>query len=149
MADKPDKYHELHINARLDSISGMAKQGAAHQDIAREIGVPYAQFKRWRKKYPQFDAALSSTPALSDGELYENAHKQSVGYFVEEDKAVKIKTCMEIAGQAQQVEAVEVVKLRRYIPPNFILRNRLGVTERDTDIVIRAQFEGDLDDESK
>jgi len=89
-------------------------------------------------------------------EIIESAYKQAVGYYVEEDKAHKVKSVRKIGDQVHPIEKVEVVKVRKYVPPSCtmnIFMQRGGPMRASAptsgDTVIRVIFEGDLEELSK
>jgi len=141
-----DKYAKLMIHDRLDAIRGMVKQGIEPSEICRALGASVRDFNKWRKDYPEFNEAVTFSDELMDGELLETAYRQSIGYYVEEDSAFKIKSCKEIDGKAHSVEEVKVVRIRKYIPPSsrmslFMLQNRVMPNEVKTpkEIVVRLE----------
>ena len=83
--------------------------------------------------------------------LLETAINLANGYYIIEEEAHKIKTYEKIEGKMQPVEKIEIVPLKKYVPPNasvntFLVKARIpGYSEGQPDTIIEVL----LDEEAK
>ena len=54
------KYTEWLTEEGLLLVEGWARDGLIDEQIATNIGVSYSTFKDWKKKFPDFSAALKN-----------------------------------------------------------------------------------------
>ena len=141
-----DKYMRMNIRDKLGGIRGWVYNGATPKDIYERLGVSKADFYLWKRKYPEFAAAVSANPEVINGAIIDTAMLTATGYYIEEDEAFKIKTFQDFDGDLKAVEKVEVVKLRKYIAPSssmnmFMLKSRLGFPDNgertDSEIFVK------------
>ncbi len=146
-AGRKPLYEVLDIRSKLEAITGWAKQGSTDQELAEMIGVGITTFYEWRKKIPEFYEALKKGKQVANGELINVAFKQSSGFYVVEEVAVKVKdfvtieTAPETADKpakvrVMEVERVETVPVKRFVNPNaaaliFMMKNRLPNDYKD------------------
>ena len=155
--NKYHKYESSGVAKKLDAIRGLIIYGATHKDIRDIFNINRREFKEWRTHFPEFDAAVSTNPKLINGEIFNIAIKQALGYYVDEERPYKIKTNEEINGKIHTSEDIKTVKFRKYITPNntvaiFMLKSRLGMNDKpsaipDNEIIVK--FEGLADELSK
>jgi len=83
--------------------------------------------------------------------LLETAINLANGYYIIEEEAHKIKTYEEIDGKMQAIEKIEIVPLKKYIPPNasvntFLIKSRIpGYGDDRPDTIVEVL----LDEEAK
>jgi len=83
--------------------------------------------------------------------LLETAINLANGYYIIEEEAHKIKTFEDIGGKMQQVEKIQIVPVKKYVPPNasvntFLIKARIsGYGDDQPDTIIEVL----LDEEAK
>lgn len=118
-------------NAKLHPklIHALAKQGFTDEQIAAELEMSTGGLYKWYKQYPELVEA-KKTGAKDPDDLVEIAlFDRALGYTWEEEQAVRVK-------KDKDSETVEVVKIRRKLPPDatsmiFWLKNRRPDKWRD------------------
>jgi hypothetical protein len=133
---RPNKWDELNMDDKLDSVCGWAKQGSTDEEISKMLGIGLTLYYEWKKKKPKFKEAIKKGKEVSNGELLNSAFTQSTGFFYKEQQAFKVKDYKRIDGELKQIERLEVVEVERYNPPNptmniFMLKNRLPAEYKD------------------
>jgi gas vesicle protein len=133
---RPNKWDELNMKDKLDSVCGWAKQGSTDEEISNMLGISTATYYEWKKTKPEFMEAIKKGKEVSNGELLNSAFTQSTGFFYKEQQVFKVKDYKEIDGELKQIEKLEVVEVEKYCPPNptmniFMLKNRLPSDYRD------------------
>lgn len=104
--------------------------GATDPELADFFGVSRTTIKTWKKKHPEFLAALNEGKETADAQVAEKLYRRAMGYS---HKAVKIITVPRGNNQGSDVEQVPYVE--RY-PPDvtaciFWLKNRRPAQWRD------------------
>lgn len=114
----------------LTRIRGWARDGLTDKQIAeKKIGISERSFSRWKDKYPSIKSALKEGKAPADIAVEDSLYKSATGYYVTEDKPIKVKTTKKKDGMEITEEHVEVVTVKRYVDPVvvaqiFWLKNR-------------------------
>jgi hypothetical protein len=108
------KYTEWLTEEGLIKINGWARDGLIDEQIATNIGVSYSTFKEWKKKFPDFSAALKKGKDVVDREVENALYKSAIGFIYEEETVTN---------------AGDVVLVKKYSKPNttaqiFWLKNR-------------------------
>lgn len=108
------KYTDWLTQEGLLKISGWARDGLIDEQIAKNIGVSYSTFKEWKKRFPDFSAALKKGKDVVDREVENALFKSAVGFIYEEEAVTN---------------AGDVVRVKKYSKPNttaqiFWLKNR-------------------------
>jgi gas vesicle protein len=133
---RPNKWDELNMKDKLDSVCGWAKQGSTDEEISNMLGISTATYYEWKKTKPEFMEAIKKGKEVSNGELLNSAFTQSTGFFYKEQQVFKVKDYKKIDGELKQIERLEVVEVEKYCPPNptmniFMLKNRLPAEYKD------------------
>jgi hypothetical protein len=133
---RPNKWDELNMKDKLDSVCGWAKQGSTDEEISNMLGISTATYYEWKKNKPEFAEAIKKGKEISNGELLNSAFTQSTGFFYKEQQVFKVKDYKKIDGELKQIERLEVVEVEKYNPPNptmniFMLKNRLPEQYKD------------------
>jgi gas vesicle protein len=133
---RPNKWDDLNIKDKLESITGWAKQGSTDKEICEMLGISTKLFYEWKKDKSEFREAIKKGKEVSNGELLNSAFMQSTGFYTTEQIPVKVKDYKVIEGQLRQIERVEVIEVEKYVPPNptmniFMLKNRLPQDYKD------------------
>lgn len=108
------KYTEWLTEEGLIKVNGWARDGLIDEQIATNIGVSYSTFKEWKKKFPDFSAALKKGKEVVDRQVENALFKSAVGFIYEEETVTN---------------AGDVVLVKKYSKPNttaqiFWLKNR-------------------------
>jgi transposase-like protein len=153
------KYENLHIRELLPSIQGWCREGSTYDEIAEMLTVGTKTIYKWRKKYPEFAAAIREGRAISSGVLLNAAYKQAVGYTLPVTEAQKVKK-QRWDPESQKMltdEVLETVTYNKTVDPSermtkFMLMNRFPEKFRErqapeTDGSVRVVFRGMSDDE--
>ncbi len=133
---RPNKWDELNMVDKLDSVCGWAKQGSTDAEIAKMLGISCKLLYEWKRDKSEFREAIKKGKEVANGELLNSAFTQSVGFFYKEQQAFKVKGYEEIDGRMYPIEKIKVVEVERYNPPNptmniFMLKNRLPEHYKD------------------
>jgi hypothetical protein len=134
---RPNKWDELNMKDKLDSVCGWAKQGATDEEISKMLGISTATYYEWKKAKPEFMEAIKKGKEVSNGELLNSAFKQATGFYVPTTIVVKLKKPVVINNKVYYEEVAETVPSEDYVPPNptmniFMLKNRLPESYKDT-----------------
>ena len=85
------KYECWKENCGLESVRRMAEDGLPNEEIAIRIGIDLSLFRRWKKRYPDFNAAIELGRTGSDYAVVEALYKRAIGYNVAINKTYKLK----------------------------------------------------------
>ena len=75
----------------LESIRRLAEEGLSDDEIAIRSGIGVTNFRRWKKKIPEFAAAIELGRSVADYAVVEALYKKAVGYNVSLSKTYKLK----------------------------------------------------------
>lgn len=133
---RPNKWDELNMKDKLESVCGWAKQGATDEEISKMLGISTALFYQWKKEKVEFMEAIKKGKEVSNGELLNSAFKQATGFYVPTTIVVKLKKPVIINEKVYYEEVAETVPSEDYVPPNptmniFMLKNRLPESYKD------------------
>lgn len=100
----------------------LALLGYADEEIARELGIGFAQFKKWKRNEPAFAEWIEKGRARASGRVAKALMKNALGFWVEEREQ------RQSPGPNNTTVTTTVVK-RKYYAPNvtaqiFWLKNR-------------------------
>lgn len=153
------KYESLQIGEILPSIQGWCREGATYEDIAQMLHVDAKTIYMWRKRYPEFAAAIRDGRLISGGAILNTAYKQAVGYKQRITEVQKVKK-QRWDPESQKVltdEVLETVSYEKTIEPSermtkFMLMNRFPDKYRErqdaeADNNVRVIFKGMSDEE--
>lgn len=130
MAGRHSEALEWTTEDNLLRLKGWARDGLTDKQIAEnKIGVSERTFTNWKSKYPAIVSALKEGKAPADVEMEDSLYKSGMGYYVDEDRPIKVKTTRRKDGMEITEERVEIVTVKRYIEPVvvaqiFWLKNR-------------------------
>ena len=85
------KYQKWRERYGEELLRRLAAQGYTDEEIAARCGLELSLFRRWRKKYPEFDNAIRLGSHGSDYAVVEALYKKAVGYNVSLSKTFKLK----------------------------------------------------------
>lgn len=147
---RPNKWDELNMVDKLDSVCGWAKQGSTDEEIAKMLGISTTLYYEWKKDKVEFAEAIKKGKEVANGELLNSAFTQSTGFFYKEQQAFKVKDYKEIDGKMYPVESIKIVEVERYNPPNptmniFMLKNRLPAEYKDKQEITAVNTNIDID----
>lgn len=75
----------------LEHLRRLAEDGLPDEEIAARSALELSTFRRWKKQYPSFAAALELGRSGSDYAVIEALYKKAVGYNVALNKTYKLK----------------------------------------------------------
>lgn len=93
---------------------------ATDEEIAEFLGKSPATIATWKLKHPEFLEAIKRGKVPADIEVSESLHKRAKGFEFDEQQAVKLKEIKynEAGRKIAEVERVEIVTVKRVIPPD-------------------------------
>lgn len=114
------KYY-THVEPRLIEVEGWARDGLIDKQIAKNLGVAYSTFRKYRDEHPALSAALKRGKEVVDREVENALLKRALGYKYDE-----------ITFENGQ----EVKRIRKEVQPDttaqiFWLKNRKPIEWRD------------------
>lgn len=100
----------------------LALLGYIDAEIAAELGISTSTLYNWKRKYPQFAAAIASGGKTVNIRVVNALLSRAEGGYVTETKALKLR-------DENGNERIEIVEVQRYIPADtqaiiFWLTNR-------------------------
>jgi transposase-like protein len=124
---RPTKYRPEHCR----QATLLCKLGATDEELARAFGVNEATLYRWQKAHPELREAIRAGKIVADIKIAGKLNQRATGFEYQETQAIKLKR-VEYGPDGRKVsqrERVEIVKLRRVMPPDteaimFWLTNR-------------------------
>lgn len=84
----------------------LAKAGALDRKIAEALGVSLTSFHRWKRKHPDFKAALKRSKAVANQEVENALFQKATGYSFDAERIVTTR---------DEVHRVQVVE---HVPPD-------------------------------
>ncbi|MFL9845072.1 terminase [Flavobacterium rhizosphaerae] len=113
-----------------DTARKMCLLGATDRNLAQLFGVTRETIVNWKRKYPDFKAAMFRGKKAADLEVAHSLYQASLDRIITVKQAIK---CKEIYydenGKRVEKERVEIVEVEKHIPADFRsqqfwLRNR-------------------------
>src|SRR5699024_3604251 len=80
---KRGKYY-THVEPRLIEVEGWARDGLIDEQIAKNLGVAYSTFRKYRDEHPALSAALKRGKEVVDREVENELLKRAIGYEYDE-----------------------------------------------------------------
>lgn len=120
MSKKRGKYY-THVAPRLIEIEGWARDGLIDEQIAKNLGVAYSTFRKYRDEHSALSAALKKGKEVVDREVENALLKRALGYQYDE---------------VTFENGVEIKRVRKEVHPDttaqiFWLKNRKSADWRD------------------
>lgn len=148
-AVKNNKYLKWKETSGLESIRRLAEEGLSDEEIGIRSGIGVTLLRRWKKKIPEFAAAIELGRAGADYAVVEALYKKAVGYNVSLSKTYKLKRVdydPETGKKLREYEELATGIDENYFPGDlkaetFWLRNRQP--ERWSEKPTRAQGDGE------
>lgn len=75
----------------LEDLRVMSAEGLSNSEMARRVGVDDKTFRRWRRKYPEFEEAIALGRGNADFKVVSALYKKATGYNVSLNKTFKLK----------------------------------------------------------
>lgn len=130
-----------HVQPKLETIKGWARNGLSNEQIARNLGVAESTFYEYKNQHPELEEALRRGVEDAIMEVENALFKSAIGFYYDEEVACKDGS---------------VAKVTKYCKPNttsmiFFLKNKAPDKWRDRqehDInanVSQVVFEGEDD----
>jgi hypothetical protein len=120
-----------------DQVEKLCRLGYTDKDLALFFNVSINTIDNWKKRYPDFFAALHRGKLEADTNVAEALHRNAIGYEYYENRPVKLKRkFFDDTGKVRTEEYVEVVRLKKHSRPDttaqiFHLKNRRPDQWRD------------------
>ena len=100
-------------------LEAWARDGLAHDQIAKNCGVASQTLWKWTKKYDIIKKALSKGREVFDIEVENAAAKKAKGFYYTEEIATKCKRVFyDESGHRCEEEFVVTTPIERYCPPD-------------------------------
>jgi len=123
-------------------FESLMQNGLTVKDACEKIGISDRVVLVWKKRYPEFKAALKRGKAPVDNNVVSALYKNAIGYGFEEVVTEPKKLTVEEIEERSKMEnppPIPLIKKKvttKYIPPNVIaqifwLKNRLPEQWRD------------------
>ena len=138
---RKSKYH-THVEPRLKEIEAWARNGLTEEQIAKNLGVAYSTFRKYKDEYPAFSSALKKGKEVVDIEVENALLKRALGYEYEE-----VKTLIEeVDGKRKK----KIEKTTKHVPADvsaaiFWLRNRKGFVWSNRDAIEAKRIEAEIE----
>ena len=138
---RKSKYH-THVEPRLKEIEAWARDGLTEEQIAKNLGVAYSTFRKYKDEYPAFSSALKKGKEVVDIEVENALLKRALGYEYEE-----VKTLIEEVDGKRKKKIEKTVK---HVPADvsaaiFWLRNRKGFVWSNKDAIEAKRIEAEIE----
>mgnify|MGYP001370478330 CR=1 FL=1 len=140
-SDRKSKYY-THVKPRLKEIEAWARNGLTDEQIAKNLGIAYSTFRKYRDEHSALSASLKKGKEVVDIEVENALLKRALGYDYEE-----IKTLIEeVDGKKKK----KVEKVTRHVPADvsagiFWLRNRKGFVWSNRDAIEAKRIEAEIE----
>ena len=143
------KYTKWKESCGLESIRRLAEEGLSDEEIGIRSGIGVTLFRRWKKKHPEFAAAVELGRSVADYAVVEALYKKAVGYNVSLAKTYKLKRIdydPDTGKKLREYEELATGIDENYFPGDlkaetFWLKNRQP--ERWSERPVRAISDGD------
>ena len=113
--------YATHVRPYLSVIRAWRRTGVSAHKIATKLKVGKNTFDKYVAEHPKLAEAMSLCKEMADMTVEDSLFKTANGYFVEEQKAMKVKN--------DGIEEIIITKTNKWIVPNvkaieFWLTNR-------------------------
>lgn len=122
----------------IERSAHLARLGATDAEICEHLNVATSTFCKWKLEYPEFAEALKEAKLGTDANVAGKLYERALGFEWEEEVPIKVKTVLyaENGKKVSEEEHIEVVKVKRLVPPDttaaiFWLKNRRSDDWRD------------------
>lgn len=113
--------YEQKVLSKLNYIIRWAESGTTNDEIAKLLGISRSTLQDYRRKYPEFRAALDGAKEAADAVVENSAFALANGFVKTIKKPVKRRIA--------DIDVIEYVDEEIFVPPNptaqiFWLKNR-------------------------
>ena len=151
-AVKNNRYLKWKETSGLESIRRLAEEGLSDEEIGIRSGIGVTLLRRWKKKIPEFAAAIELGRAGADYAVVEALYKKATGYSVKTSKTHKLKRIDYDPVTGKKLKEYEELALgvdESYVPPDlkaeiFWLKNRMPLRWKEKDSAESGEDEGDV-----
>lgn len=124
-----------HVEPRLVEVEGWARDGLIDEQIAKNLGVAYSTFRKYRDEHPALSAALKRGKEVVDREVENALLKRALGYKFDEVTREIAEIKNEETGKHERV-LIETKRVTKEVQPDttaqiFWLKNRKPAEWRD------------------
>lgn len=149
MAVSDSRYKKWKERYGLEHIRRLSEAGLSDEEIGLSSSLGLSIFRRWKKKYPDFAAAIELGRSGADYAVVEALYKKAVGYNVSLSKTYKLKRVEYDAETGKKIREYEELATgvdENYVPGDlkaetFWLKNRQP--ERWSEKPVRAFSDGE------
>ncbi|WP_096269389.1 transposase [Paucisalibacillus globulus] len=92
--ERRGKYY-THVEPRLIEIEGWARDGLIDEQIAKNLGVAYSTFRKYRDEHSALSAALKKGKEVVDRQVENAMLKTAMGYAYDETTYVSVEMSQE------------------------------------------------------
>lgn len=119
-----------------EQAARLCRAGMTDGEVAEFFGKHRTTIYRWCAMHPEFGDAMQLGGDLPDSRVERALYHRANGYDWLEQQAFKVKDVKWVKGQKTERERVEIVEVRRAVPPDtsaamFWLKNRRPDNWRD------------------
>ena len=108
---RPNNYDRV-IPPNIDKIKQWLADGVPEKDIAKNLGIGYTTWRRWKKDCGEFEAVVVNTRKPQIEELENRMYRLATGYTFKVKKAMKVR-------DAGGGEHIEFYQEEIHVPPSF------------------------------
>ena len=124
---RPSKYKPEYC----EQARKLAEAGFTDLEMADFFKVAKTTFYRWSATYPEFRNSIKVAKEGPDDRMEQSLYHRGTGFEWIEQQAFKLKEVKYVDGHKTELERIEVVDVRRCVPPDstaaiFWLKNRRG-----------------------
>lgn len=133
------RYKDWITEEGLLQLEAWARAGFTKTQIAKNCGVDKRTLNRWENKFEEVRLALKRGLEVADIVVENALYKKATGYYYTDEtvfKLRKVKYDGSTGKKHDEVERIEKVELKKYLPPDtqaqiFWLKNRKPNEWRD------------------
>lgn len=112
------KYY-THVEPRLVEVEGWARDGLIDKQIAKNLGVAYSTFRKYRDEHTALSASLKKGKEVIDREVENALIKRALGYQYEEVTYEKGKATKRVIKEVQPDTTAQIFWLKNRKPADW------------------------------
>lgn len=102
--------YETRIEPYFEQIKKWVSDGATEREIAKQLGVSYSTFNKYKKEKKEFSELLKNARAKPVEEIKKALYKRAIGFYSEEETIVE--------EDGPKGHRLKVTATKRYYPPD-------------------------------
>ncbi|URZ15321.1 Xaa-His dipeptidase [Clostridium felsineum] len=108
------------INSSLEEIETMVEDNKTDKEIAKELGIGYSTFKRYKATNEGMKEAIAEGKDKKNQAVEQAVYKCAIGYKYYEEVITKVKVQTETEkGQILENEEVKISNVKKYKGPDL------------------------------